>query len=112
MSMALRLIKIYIPVATFILLGFFFTVNSDIASGIKTNIKDFVITLAPLCAGALTFITGTAAALSGVMVTVALLPPKNWWETKKAKRAVVFVFILWLFLLVLFFAVILFRAYK
>lgn len=157
MRSALKAISAGILVALVIsiLIGFFFTVNPDnpeIASRIHTGLKDFALALAAGCAGSLAFTTGTAAALTGVMVAVALLPPlvvlglligsgywalafdatlllftyivcinlagvatffvqgvhpKTWWKAKKAKRAVLFAFVLWFLLLLSLLAIIL-----
>ncbi len=59
-------------------LGFLVTVNpdiSEIASRTKVGLGDIVLALASGGAGALAFTTGVSAALIGVMVAVALLPP-------------------------------------
>lgn len=61
-----------------ILIGFVFTVNPDIhvlASRTQVGLGDVVLALAAGSAGALAFTTGIPAALVGVMVAVALLPP-------------------------------------
>jgi uncharacterized hydrophobic protein (TIGR00341 family) len=59
-------------------LGFLVTVNPDIpeiASRTRVGLGDIVLALASGGAGALAFTTGVSAALIGVMVAVALLPP-------------------------------------
>jgi uncharacterized hydrophobic protein (TIGR00341 family) len=48
---------------------------SEIASRTRVGLGDIVLALASGCAGALAFTTGVSAALIGVMVAVALLPP-------------------------------------
>ena len=48
---------------------------SEIASRTQVGLGDIVVALASGCAGALAFTTGVSAALIGVMVAVALLPP-------------------------------------
>lgn len=61
-----------------IAVGFFFNVSlasSEIASRTQVNLADVGLALAAGVAGALSFTTGISAALIGVMVAVALLPP-------------------------------------
>ena len=61
-----------------ILIGFIFTVNPEIhvlASRTQVGLGDVALALAAGSAGALAFTTGIPAALVGVMVAVALLPP-------------------------------------
>jgi len=48
---------------------------SEVASRTRVRLDDTAVALASGCAGALAFTTGVAAALIGVMVAVALLPP-------------------------------------
>ena len=48
---------------------------SELASRTRLDASDIVLALASGCAGALAFTTGVSAALIGVMVAVALLPP-------------------------------------
>jgi uncharacterized hydrophobic protein (TIGR00341 family) len=61
-----------------VLLGFIFKVSPEvpqIASRTHVGIPSIVLALASGSAGALAFTTGVSAALIGVMVAVALLPP-------------------------------------
>ncbi len=48
---------------------------SEVASRTQVRLGDVAVALASGCAGALAFTTGVSAALIGVMVAVALLPP-------------------------------------
>jgi uncharacterized hydrophobic protein (TIGR00341 family) len=48
---------------------------SELAVRTRVSLGDIVLALASGCAGALAFTTGVSAALIGVMVAVALLPP-------------------------------------
>jgi uncharacterized hydrophobic protein (TIGR00341 family) len=48
---------------------------SELAARTRVELGDIVLALASGCAGALAFTTGVSAALIGVMVAVALLPP-------------------------------------
>jgi len=48
---------------------------SEVASRTRVVLGDIAVALASGCAGALAFTTGVSAALVGVMVAVALLPP-------------------------------------
>jgi uncharacterized hydrophobic protein (TIGR00341 family) len=48
---------------------------SEVASRTRVGLGDIAVALASGCAGALAFTTGVSAALIGVMVAVALLPP-------------------------------------
>ena len=48
---------------------------SEVASRTRVRLDDTAVALASGCAGALAFTTGVSAALIGVMVAVALLPP-------------------------------------
>ena len=48
---------------------------SELASRTRVDLGDIVLALASGCAGALAFTAGVSAALIGVMVAVALLPP-------------------------------------
>ncbi len=60
------------------LLGFLVAVNPEIpeiASRTRVGLGDIILALASGGAGALAFTTGVSAALIGVMVAVALLPP-------------------------------------
>jgi uncharacterized membrane protein len=47
----------------------------EVASRTRAGLGDISVALASGCAGALAFTTGVSAALIGVMVAVALLPP-------------------------------------
>ncbi|MFA5308244.1 MAG: TIGR00341 family protein [Dehalococcoidales bacterium] len=61
-----------------LLLGFVLDVNPntpEVVSRTQVNIQDIVIALASGSAGALAFTTSLSAALVGVMVSVAILPP-------------------------------------
>lgn len=49
--------------------------SSELALRTRVDLGDIVLALASGCAGALAFTTGVSAALIGVMVAVALLPP-------------------------------------
>ncbi len=48
---------------------------TDIVSNMRVGLGNILVALASGCAGALSFTTGVSAALIGVMVAVALLPP-------------------------------------
>ena len=48
---------------------------SEVAARTRVRLDDAAVALASGCAGALAFTTGVSAALIGVMVAVALLPP-------------------------------------
>lgn len=59
-------------------MGYFLEVNpetSEIASRTQIQLYDIALALAAGCAGVLAFTSGISAALIGVMVAVALLPP-------------------------------------
>ncbi|AXS42753.1 TIGR00341 family protein [Breoghania sp. L-A4] len=61
-----------------VLIGMLLNVDStlsELASRTRVGLGDIVLALASGCAGALAFTTGVSAALIGVMVAVALLPP-------------------------------------
>ena len=51
------------------------TTSSEVVLRTRIELSDVVLALAAGCAGALAFTTGVSAALIGVMVAVALLPP-------------------------------------
>jgi uncharacterized hydrophobic protein (TIGR00341 family) len=59
-------------------LGYFLPVDpsiKEIATRTEVSLMDIAVALAAGCAGALSFTTGIPAAIIGVMVAVALLPP-------------------------------------
>jgi len=61
-----------------VLIGMLLNVDStlsELASRTRVGLGDIVLALASGCAGVLAFTTGVSAALIGVMVAVALLPP-------------------------------------
>jgi uncharacterized hydrophobic protein (TIGR00341 family) len=77
-SLKTNIAGILVSLVFSVLLGFIFKVSPDvpqIASRIHVGIPSIVLALASGSAGALAFTTGVSAALIGVMVAVALLPP-------------------------------------
>ena len=67
-----------VALAVAIPIGFLITVDpqvGEIQSRLHTQLKDVVLALASGAAGVLSITTGASAALIGVMVAVALLPP-------------------------------------
>ena len=69
---------IFIPLLIAVLVGLFFGCTDDsteILSRTEINLSDIILALVAGAVAALSFTTGTAGALIGVMVAVALLPP-------------------------------------
>ena len=67
-----------VALALSVLIGMLLNVDStlsELASRTRVGLGDIVLALASGCAGALAFTTGVSAALIGVMVAGALLPP-------------------------------------
>ncbi len=67
-----------IALALAVILGFAMPIYpqiSEIASRADVGYSDIIVALAAGCAGALAFTSGVSAALVGVMVAVAILPP-------------------------------------
>jgi len=54
-----------------------------VVSNMRVGIGSILVALASGCAGALSFTTGVSAALIGVMVAVALLPPHIWTTARE-----------------------------
>ncbi len=72
------LLGVAVAVILSIVMGFFLEVDPtipELASRINVNLGDILIALASGAAGALSFTVGVGAALVGVMVAVALIPP-------------------------------------
>ncbi|HVB81215.1 MAG TPA: TIGR00341 family protein [Candidatus Binataceae bacterium] len=73
-----NLVGILVALAVAIPIGFLIVVDPQVAeiqSRLHTQLKDVVLALASGAAGVLSITTGASAALIGVMVAVALLPP-------------------------------------
>jgi uncharacterized hydrophobic protein (TIGR00341 family) len=77
-SLKTSIAGIFLSLVFSVMIGFIFKVTPDIpqiASRIHVGIASVVLALASGSAGALAFTSGVSAALIGVMVAVALLPP-------------------------------------
>jgi uncharacterized hydrophobic protein (TIGR00341 family) len=73
-----NIVGLLIGVALSALIGYFFAFDPgipEIASRTRVGVGEVILALAAGSAGALSFSTGISAALIGVMVAVALLPP-------------------------------------
>ncbi len=72
------MIGVFLTVSFSIVLGFFSPPNLELAAiklRTEVSVSDLILALAAGSAGALAFTTGVSAALVGVMVAVALMPP-------------------------------------